>query len=179
VFLGRVIIFWCFFRTGDNFWCFLGRRFRTRPYIRRPCNTISVSNFQLSKSPTHVFLVKMLPSFVKHIPDGHESGTFIALDLGGTNFRVLLVEMNPNNEETIMMDSQIYRIQKSLMVGTGEQLFDHIAGCMSDFIGRMGFADRKIACGFTFSFPCSQHSINSATLISWTKAELENFLDLK
>ena len=34
--------------------------------------------------------VKMLPSYVTHLPDGHETGTFIGLDLGGTNFRVLL-----------------------------------------------------------------------------------------
>lgn len=33
----------------------------------------------------------------------------------------------------------------------------------------MGYADRLVKCGFTFSFPCAQHSINSATLISWTK----------
>ena len=55
------------------------------------------------------------------------------------------------------------------MTGTGEALFDHIAKCMSDFINRMGFADRNIACGFTFSFPCEQYAINSASLITWTK----------
>jgi len=113
--------------------------------------------------------VKMLPSFVNHLPDGREEGCFIALDLGGTNFRVLLVDMQPNNDDPILMDSQIYRIPKECMTGTGEQLFDHIATCMSDFIIRMGLADKKMHCGFTFSFPCSQHRINSATLISWTK----------
>ena len=99
----------------------------------------------------------MLPSFVNHLPDGREEGCFIALDLGGTNFRVLLVDMQPNNDDPILMDSQIYRIPKECMTGTGEQLFDHIATCMSDFIIRMGLADKKMHCGFTFSFPCSQH----------------------
>ncbi|CAG5098826.1 Oidioi.mRNA.OKI2018_I69.XSR.g16011.t1.cds [Oikopleura dioica] len=110
--------------------------------------------------------VKMLPSFVTHLPDGRECGTFIALDLGGTNFRVLLIDIN---EEQIDMDSQIYRVPQECMTGTGEALFDHIAKCMSDFINRMGFADRNIACGFTFSFPCEQYAINSASLITWTK----------
>lgn len=110
--------------------------------------------------------VKMLPSFVTHLPDGRECGTFIALDLGGTNFRVLLIDIN---EEQIDMDSQIYRVPQECMTGTGEALFDHIAKCMSDFINRMGFADRNIACGFTFSFPCEQNAINSASLITWTK----------
>ena len=46
-------------------------------------------------------LVKMLPSFVRHLPDGHENGTFVALDLGGTNFRVLLIDIS---DEQIEMD---------------------------------------------------------------------------
>jgi len=111
--------------------------------------------------------VKMLPSFVTHLPDGRETGTFIALDLGGTNFRVLLIDMQPNNP--MLMDSQIYRIPAECMTGTGEALFDHIAQRMSDFITRMGLADKRVLCGFTFSFPCKLNSINSATLISWTK----------
>ena len=57
-------------------------------------------------------LVKMLPSFVRHLPDGHEQGTFIALDLGGTNFRVLLIDIS---DEQIDMDSQIYRMPTDVM----------------------------------------------------------------
>jgi hexokinase len=108
----------------------------------------------------------MLPSFVNHLPDGRESGTFIALDLGGTNFRVLLIDIN---DEQIDMDSQIYRIPSECMTGSGILLFDHIAKCMSDFITRMGFHTKLVSCGFTFSFPCEQNSIKSASLISWTK----------
>merc|ERR1711970_1543998 len=42
--------------------------------------------------------IKMLPTFVTNLPDGTEEGTFIALDLGGTNFRVLLITIkhDPN-----------------------------------------------------------------------------------
>ena len=54
----------------------------------------------------------MLPSFVRHLPDGHEQGTFIALDLGGTNFRVLLIDIS---DEQIDMDSQIYRMPVDIM----------------------------------------------------------------
>ena len=95
----------------------------------------------------------MLPSFVRHLPDGHENGTFVALDLGGTNFRVLLIDIS---DEQIEMDSQIYRIPVECMQGTGQALFDHIAKCMCDFIKRMGFAEQLIRCGFTFSFPCEE-----------------------
>lgn len=35
--------------------------------------------------------VKMLITYVFSLPDGSEEGDFLALDLGGSNFRVLLI----------------------------------------------------------------------------------------
>ena len=35
--------------------------------------------------------VKMLITYVHSMPDGTEKGDFLALDLGGSNFRVLLI----------------------------------------------------------------------------------------
>ncbi|KFW93874.1 Hexokinase-2, partial [Phalacrocorax carbo] len=37
--------------------------------------------------------VRMLPTYVCSTPDGTERGEFLALDLGGTNFRVLVVRV--------------------------------------------------------------------------------------
>lgn len=36
-------------------------------------------------------VVKMLITYVHSLPDGTEKGAFLALDLGGSNFRVLLI----------------------------------------------------------------------------------------
>jgi len=36
-------------------------------------------------------VVKMLITYVHSLPDGTEKGDFLALDLGGSNFRVLLI----------------------------------------------------------------------------------------
>ena len=36
-------------------------------------------------------MVKMLVTYVHSLPDGTEKGDFLALDLGGSNFRVLLI----------------------------------------------------------------------------------------
>ena len=33
----------------------------------------------------------MLPTHLSHMPSGKETGSYLALDLGGTNFRVLKV----------------------------------------------------------------------------------------
>ncbi len=70
----------------------------------------------LSKDKYKTAAVKMLPSFVRSVPNGTEKGNFLALDLGGTNFRVLLIRLT-GSEAT--MTSKIYRIPHELMVGTG------------------------------------------------------------
>lgn len=56
----------------------------------------------------------------------------MALDLGGTNFRVLLIHLK--GEDDFEMQSKIYAIPQSIMIGSGTQLFDHIAECLSNFI---------------------------------------------
>lgn len=61
-----------------------------------------------------------------------EKGKFLALDLGGTNFRVLLIHLKGDGE--FEMQSKIYAIPQSIMIGSGTQLFDHIAECLANFI---------------------------------------------
>jgi hexokinase len=61
-----------------------------------------------------------------------ERGKFLALDLGGTNFRVLLIHLK--GENNFEMQSKIYAIPQSIMIGSGTQLFDHIAECLANFI---------------------------------------------
>ncbi|MGH0178993.1 UNVERIFIED_CONTAM: hypothetical protein FKN15_000381, partial [Acipenser sinensis] len=65
--------------------------------------------------------IKMLPTFVRSTPDGSESGEFLALDLGGTNFRVLLVKVSDNGKQKVEMENQIYAIPEDLMRGSGTQ----------------------------------------------------------
>ena len=69
--------------------------------------------------------VKCFPTFVRELPNGKENGKFLSLDLGGTNFRVIFMELTAQKE--FMMDSKIYAIPHSIMIGPGVGLFDHIA----------------------------------------------------
>jgi len=48
-----------------------------------------------------------------------ERGKFLALDLGGTNFRVLIIHLGEHHFD---MQSKIYAIPQSIMLGTGEQV---------------------------------------------------------
>ena len=61
-----------------------------------------------------------------------ERGKFLALDLGGTNFRILLVHLKEENRNEIQ--SKTYTIPDTIMLGSGQQLFDYIAECLAYFM---------------------------------------------
>ncbi|KAM9067248.1 hexokinase-2 isoform X1 [Sarcophilus harrisii] len=113
--------------------------------------------------------VKMLPTFVRSTPDGTEDGDFLALDLGGTNFRVLRVRVTDNGLQKVEMENQIYAIPEAIMRGSGTQLFDHIAECLANFMDKLQIKNKKLPLGFTFSFPCHQTKLDESYLVSWTK----------
>uniref|UniRef100_A0A4W3HXF6 hexokinase n=1 Tax=Callorhinchus milii TaxID=7868 RepID=A0A4W3HXF6_CALMI len=122
--------------------------------------------------------VKMLPTFVRSTPDGTESGDFLALDLGGTNFRVLRVKVSDNSRQRVEMENQIFSIPEDLMRGSGSQLFDHIADCLGSFMEKLGIKDQKLPLGFTFSFPCQQTKLDEVRvtlggLTGWTSSGVE------
>uniref|UniRef100_A0A7N8XB27 Hexokinase-2 n=1 Tax=Mastacembelus armatus TaxID=205130 RepID=A0A7N8XB27_9TELE len=123
----------------------------------------------LSKATHKEATVKMLPTFVRSTPDGTENGDFLALDLGGTNFRVLLVKIRSGKRRSVEMHNKIYAIPIEVMQGTGEELFDHIVYCISDFLDYMGMKSARLPLGFTFSFPCHQTSLDAGILVTWTK----------
>ncbi|WKY08230.1 hypothetical protein Q1695_007602 [Nippostrongylus brasiliensis] len=117
-------------------------------------------------TPPNVGL-KMLPTYVRAVPNGTEVGDFLALDLGGSNFRVLLIKLRGTEVEMI---GKIYEIPVSLQRGTGDALFDHIAQCIALFSDEHYGKDRKkLPLGFTMSFPCKQEGLTKAKLIHWTK----------
>ncbi|KAF3826635.1 hypothetical protein GH733_009160 [Mirounga leonina] len=114
----------------------------------------------LSKETHAIAPVKMLPTYVCATPDGTEKGDFLALDLGGTNFRVLLVRVRNGKRRGVEMHNKIYSIPQEVMHGTGDELFDHIVQCIADFLEYMGMKGVSLPLGFTFSFPCQQNSLD-------------------
>jgi len=51
---------------------------------------------------------------------GAESGRYVALDLGGTNFRVLLVELKGRRDERPNVVSKVFLIPLRIMLGTAQ-----------------------------------------------------------
>lgn len=123
-------------------------------------------NEGLRRETNPIASVKCFPTYVRDVPDGTEKGKFMALDLGGTNFRVLVIDLDG---EKFSMDNEIYAIPHEIMTGTGAQLFDHIAACMASFMDKRNLKQLKLPLGFTFSFPCRQEGLTKARLVSWTK----------
>ncbi|THU70865.1 hypothetical protein C4D60_Mb08t29510 [Musa balbisiana] len=118
--------------------------------------------------------LKMLLTFIDNLPDGTEEGTYYALDLGGTNFRVLRVQLGGKGSMILSHKVESQPIPQELMTGTSEELFNFIASILKQFVqsendGFQQLPDDRKDLGFTFSFPMKQLSISSGVLIKWTK----------
>ncbi|KAI4377768.1 hypothetical protein MLD38_015346 [Melastoma candidum] len=117
--------------------------------------------------------LKMIISYVDNLPSGNEEGLFYALDLGGTNFRVLRVHLGGREKGVISQEFE-EAIPPHLMTRSSHELFDYIAQALAKFVATESedsrpLPGRKRELGFTFSFPVRQLSVASGTLIKWTK----------
>ena len=112
--------------------------------------------------------LKMLPCYVSR-PTGLEKGSFLALDLGGTNLRVLAVDLDGRGGADISAVSRSV-IPEPVMHGSGEALFDFLADGVTFFLEEHGYHLQKHHdLAFTFSFPVEQSVINAGILLNWTK----------
>ncbi|KAK0632221.1 putative glucokinase [Immersiella caudata] len=123
--------------------------------------------------------MSQIPTYVTAVPNGTEKGLYMAVDLGGTNFRVCSILLN--GDTTFSLTYSKVAIPKELMVAkTAEELFAFLAKQIEVFLQthhEEHFANARDASseehffrlGFTFSFPVQQLGINKGTLIRWTK----------
>ncbi|KAI5298895.1 Glucosaminyl phosphatidylinositol (GlcN-PI) nositol acylation protein, partial [Ascosphaera pollenicola] len=131
-------------------------------------------------------ILSQIPTYVTAVPTGDEEGLYLAVDLGGTNFRVCSVYLHGNGTHTIRQSKT--KIPKELMITKNyKELFDFMAEHIDEFIhehmsehwsshlekmrkDREQYVyEEYFDLGFTFSFPVAQHAINKGTLIRWTK----------
>lgn len=77
-----------------------------------------------------------------------ENGKFLALDLGGTNFRVILLELDHGEIKQEIVKK--YHIHSELRVGDASvatALFDHIGECLCDFVAENDLVSVSLALG--------------------------------
>ncbi|RVD86678.1 uncharacterized protein DFL_004941 [Arthrobotrys flagrans] len=116
----------------------------------------------------------MIPTYVTAVPNGTEKGVYLAVDLGGTNFRVCSIHLHGDSKFTLTQAKT--PIPKELMIGTSKGLFSFLAKQIEDFVKKhhsdhfepeTSYSQLKL--GFTFSFPVEQVALNKGYLIRWTK----------
>lgn len=112
-----------------------------------------------------------------------QQGLYLAVDLGGTNFRVCSINLHGDNTFSLTQ-SKIMIPQELMAAKTSKDLFLFLARQIEAFL-RIHHNDHFEAhtrrrrdgsnpqalfdLGFTFSFPVRQLGINKGTLIRWTK----------
>ncbi|EFJ42371.1 hexokinase [Volvox carteri f. nagariensis] len=118
----------------------------------------------------------MLPTFVTRLPDGTETGECYALDLGGTNFRVMHVRLGPGKGEVAACNVEEVTLPKEIYTGAGDKLFDYLATTLKSFIDRHSIPPSASqpqptlpVLGFCFSFAVEQDGLDSGRLLAWTK----------
>ncbi|KAJ9501381.1 hypothetical protein LTR99_004570 [Exophiala xenobiotica] len=141
---------------------------------------------------------QFLPTPVTKLPSGHETGQFLAIDVGGTNLRVAFIELlgdadeHPStaigaerSRETIR-NAQRPRVRRTLekawpigehlKMDKTEDLFSWIGDCIAEVVGDRLSSDmgkvpapEELPMGITFSFPMMQEKLDSATLMPMGK----------
>ncbi|KAM3122652.1 hexokinase [Candidozyma auris] len=113
--------------------------------------------------------IPMIPGWVVDYPTGEEKGEYLAIDLGGTNLRVVLVSLLGNHKFDTTQSK--YALPKHMRTAKSEELWSFIADCLAKFIEEF-FPDgvkSPLPLGFTFSYPASQDRITEGYLQRWTK----------
>lgn len=113
--------------------------------------------------------IPMNVTWCMSFPTGDEQGTFLALDMGGTNLRVCEIILTEEKSAFDIIQSK-YRLPEELKTGTSEELWGYIADCVKQFIESHHGSDRTtLPLGFTFSYPVHQDYIDHGELQRWTK----------
>jgi hexokinase len=110
-------------------------------------------------------------TWVLGLPSGYEKGAFLTLDLGGTNVRICWIVLSGERGGSQVTQSQ-YKLQDELKTGNAEELWDHMADALLNFIqdhNLGGDHDNQLPLSFTFSYPTTQDYIDHGVLQTWTK----------
>lgn len=110
-------------------------------------------------------------TFMCQLPTGREEGLFLSLDLGSTNFRVILSRLHGDNH---LNDFSVkyYDVGPHLRKGSSVPLFDYMAECIENFFSFNPELKEKgpIPLGFSFSYPMRNEAVDEGILVTWTKS---------
>jgi hexokinase len=103
----------------------------------------------------------MLPSYNHQLPSGDERGTFLALDVGGSTFRVALIELPGRGAETgqeaRVLKRATFKINNGVKQLKGVLFFDWMAERIGETLSGQAeghdMSDAPLSMGLAWSFP--------------------------
>lgn len=101
----------------------------------------------------------MLPSYNHTLPTGCEKGKYLALDVGGSTFRIALVSLNGKNNGSSMKIVKIFtnRISNKVRALKGHDFFDwmaeRIGEALEDPVVKEPQSESPLPMGLAWSFP--------------------------
>ena len=144
-------------RTLDDFLQEAKRLFEAPLY---PANLLVLSSKlqEQFQEKLQVSNICMLPSYNHTLPTGHERGTYLALDVGGSTFRVALVDLGGAGEKSMEIKTmQSYKIANSVRALAGHAFFDWMATRIKETLDGydidVAHGSEPLRMGLSWSFP--------------------------
>ncbi|CAG2108517.1 unnamed protein product [Medioppia subpectinata] len=113
----------------------------------------------LEAKPSRQSAFYMCNTFVTDCPDGTEEGDILSMDLGNSNFRLLLTRLKPGKKPEFIVKH--YELSTEYRRGKPDKLFDYLAVCIEDFVNtNPDIGGKRLPFGMTFSFGYDQTALN-------------------
>ena len=121
----------------------------------------------------------MLPSFNYELPTGHEQGLYLALEVGGSNLRMAMVELHGRDsggDSMRIRRTMSAPIDKSVRQLQNYEFFDWMADnirqllLLEDDTKDMREDSPPLRMGVAWSFPIEQVHVNPSVIESWLTA---------
>ena len=120
--------------------------------------------------------ISMLPSYQHTLPTGHERGLYLAMDVGGSNFRLALVELTGKDSARDGMHVKCNRsfpIDRKVRSLEGRSFFDWMAARIQEMLAvdhqQSENGCKPLPMGLAWSFPIEQTSDRGGSLLAMGK----------
>jgi hexokinase len=115
----------------------------------------------------------MLPSYNHQLPHGNEQGTYLALDVGGSTFRIALIELFGRKSEgmgSTILKRNTFKITNDVKSLKGVQFFDWMAKRIGETLSGQSegnnMSEAPLSMGMSWSFPIAYVCLLQRTIDS-------------
>lgn len=112
--------------------------------------------------------LKCIPCHIVGTPDGTEKGEYLVFVLGGSSYRVALVNLLGKGRYKCIENKS--ELPERIKIETSEVLFDFCVDKIIEFYEQEGLdKNKEMKLAISFAFPVDQRSVKAGKLLWWTK----------